>query len=78
MVALITLSLLMGSAIYLLLILALDPESPVNHPGVYNFVMGACSLKITLLSNIQEYIQWVSALFMAYKYHQVARQLSQV
>jgi hypothetical protein len=68
-VVLISFSLLVGSTIYLLLIIALHPESPVNHPGVYDFVMGSCNLKISLLSTGQEYLQWVSAFFMAYKYH---------
>ena len=73
LVTLITVSLIMGSALYILLIIALERDSPKNNPGVFEFVMGSCSLRLSLMSDAQEYMQWVSAMFMAYKYHQVAR-----
>lgn len=78
LISLISFSILIGSIEYILLILATTQGTPTPYPFAYSFIFGECLEGITILSDLQEFLQWLSALILGMKYHSVARQIEAV
>lgn len=83
MVILITVTLLMAQAEYIITIMATMPLVPGPHgsskhnlvspnPKAYQFVFSHCGLAIGDVSDVQQLFQWLVAMILAWKYHSVA------
>ena len=71
------LGLVIGFAEAVVFLIATDSNTSRNKKAEF-FIFYGCGLPLSILSAVQNYVEWLSALLLAHKYHVVALTIESV